>query len=190
MMKHHSIESRRNGACLDQSVRAGAEPFSARGVLATALLACLPDFAHVARWPDLPNAAVSQGRMLRHQLDSMIHVPRLEEPDAAELFLGFRIGSVGGCHFAVFPGQRKGGFLTLKRFANAPVPVGAKMLVKVKAFVVHGVSFGLSHGIEFSFVVVTQTDVFHWSLLLPDGSRQQCVAPAHGRTALFYLLSP
>jgi hypothetical protein len=30
--------------------------------------------------------------MLRHELYSMIHVPRLKDENAAELFLGFRIG--------------------------------------------------------------------------------------------------
>ena len=30
----------------------------------------------------------------------MIHVPRLKDENAAELFLGFRIGTVGSCDFA------------------------------------------------------------------------------------------
>ena len=32
--------------------------------------------------------------MLRHELYCMIHVPRLKDGNAAELFLGFRMGAV------------------------------------------------------------------------------------------------
>ena len=39
--------------------------------------------------------------MLRHELYSMIHVPRLKDENAAELFLGFRIGTVRSCDFAL-----------------------------------------------------------------------------------------
>jgi len=35
------------------------------------------------------NVAIRQRRMLRHELYSMIHVPRLKDENAAELFLGF-----------------------------------------------------------------------------------------------------
>src|SRR6516164_8281907 len=69
----------------------------------------------------------------------MIHVPRLKDKNAAKLFLGFRVGTIGSCHFAVLPIQGQGGFRALKRFATTPVPAGAKM------------------------VVVSQTDVFHCS---------------------------
>src|SRR5579864_4466620 len=93
------------------------ETTSACRVLAPPLLACLHDFAHVPHGANLPSAAVSQGRMLRHELYGMIHVARLQECDAAELFLGFRKGTVGGCHFAVFPVQGQCGFGRLKRFA-------------------------------------------------------------------------
>jgi hypothetical protein len=41
--------------------------------------------------------------MLRHELYSVIHVPRLKDKNSAELFLGFSIGAVGGRHFAVLP---------------------------------------------------------------------------------------
>src|SRR5215472_7232661 len=37
------------------------------------------------------------------------------------------------------------------------------MVVIFKACVEHGVLFGLSHAIEFAFVVVAKTDVFHCS---------------------------
>src|SRR3954451_21093559 len=56
------------------------------------LLAGLHDFAHVACRPNLKNIAVFDGRMLRHELYSMIHVPRFQDENAAELFLGFRVG--------------------------------------------------------------------------------------------------
>jgi len=67
--------------------------------------------------------------MLRHEVYSMIHVPRLKDENAAELFLGFRIGTVRRCDFAVLPIQGQGGFRRLKRFSTSPMPVGAKMVV-------------------------------------------------------------
>src|ERR1039458_1319504 len=57
----------------------------------------------------------------------------------------------------------RSGFRTLKRFATTPVPVGAKVIVVFKASVEQTVSLALSHVLEFTFVVVTQTDVFHCS---------------------------
>src|SRR5262249_25437443 len=97
------------------------------------------------------------------ELNSMIHVPRLKDENAAELFLGFRIGTVGSRHFAVLPRQGQGSFRTLKRFAATPVAVGAKMVVVCKACIEHGVSLALSHAIESAFVVITKTEVFHCS---------------------------
>src|ERR1700733_14009230 len=61
--------------------------------------------------------------MLRHELYSMIHVPRFKDENATELFLGLRIGTVGSCHFAVFPIQGQRSFLRLKRFSTSPVPL-------------------------------------------------------------------
>src|SRR5260370_36625546 len=78
-------------------------PCSTCSVLSPALLTCLHQFIHVRRGPNLENVAVLQSRMLRHELYSMIHVPRLKDEYAAELFLGFRIGTVSGCHLAVLP---------------------------------------------------------------------------------------
>src|ERR1700677_3174683 len=72
-----------------------AEPSSERSVLAPPLLACLHDFAHVPSWPNLENTAKRQRRMLADQLHSMVHVPRLKDKNAADLFLGFGIGTVG-----------------------------------------------------------------------------------------------
>ena len=45
--------------------------------------------------------------MLADQLYSMVHVPRLKDKNAAELFLGFRIGTVGGCTLPFFQDRVK-----------------------------------------------------------------------------------
>src|SRR5580692_6919466 len=97
-------------------------PCSACSVLSPALLACLDDFVHVPGGPNLENISIRERRMLRHELYSMIHVPRLKDENAAELFLGFRIGAVRGCDFAVLPVQGQGGLRPLKRFSTGPVP--------------------------------------------------------------------
>jgi len=52
-------------------------PSSTCSFLSPSLLTCFHHFVHVRRWPNLENVAVLQGRMLRHELYSMIHVPRL-----------------------------------------------------------------------------------------------------------------
>src|SRR5262245_62020151 len=117
--------------------------------------------------------------MLRHELYSMIHVPRLKDENAAELFLGFRIGTVRSCDLAVLPIQGQGGFRRLKRFSTSKVPVGAKMVVVFKACVEHLVLLALGHAFEFAFVVVSQTDVFHSSsprLSSLGGSQQHNLA--------------
>src|SRR5215471_11241192 len=105
-----------------------AEPSSGPSVPAPPLLACLDDFAHVPCRPNLETVAVFHGRMLRHELHSMIHVPRFKDENAAELFLGFRVGTVGSYDFAVLPEQGQSGFRRLKRFPTGPMPVGAKMV--------------------------------------------------------------
>src|SRR5438094_9269418 len=106
--------------------------------------------------------------MLRDKLNGMIEVSRLKDENAAELFFGFRIGAVGRCHLAVLPIQGQGGLRPLKRFSAGPVPAGAKMVVIFQACIEHGVSLALSHAIEFAFVVVSQTEVFHCSSPLPS----------------------
>src|SRR5260370_13157863 len=146
-------------------------PCSACSVLAPALLACLHDFIHVRRWPNLENVAIRQSRMLADELYSMIHVPRLKDENAAELFFGFGIGAVGRCHLAVLPIQGQGGLRPLKRFSTGPVPARAKMVVIFKPCIEHGVSLGLSHAVEFAFVVLASTHVFHCSSPLPSGSQ-------------------
>src|SRR5215467_5543914 len=97
----------------------------------------------------------------------MIHVARLKDENAAELFLGFCIGTVCAGDFAVLPIQGQGGFRALKRFSTTPVPVSAKMVVIFKACIEHGVALALSHAIEFALVVVAETEVFHCSFPLP-----------------------
>src|ERR1700733_6959694 len=121
--------------------------------------------------------------MLRHELYSMIHVPRFKDENAAELLLGFCIGTVGSCHFAVLPIQGQGGLRPLQRFSTGPVPASAQMVVIFKACVEHGVSLGLSHAIEFAFVVISETDVSHCSplflsipLLFPEPGRKEARA--------------
>jgi hypothetical protein len=109
--------------------------------------------------------------MLRHELDSMIQVPRLKDENAAELFLGFRIGTVRSCDFAVLPIQGQGGFRRLKRFSTRPMPIGAKMVVVFKADVEHRVLLAIGHGFVFAFIEVSKTDVFHGSS--PPGWNQQ-----------------
>src|SRR5215472_9799271 len=136
-------------------------PCSACCVLSAPLLTFLHDLIHVPRWPNLENVAVLQGRMLADELYSMIHVPRLKDEYAAELFFGFGIGAVCSRHFAVLPIQGQGGLWPLKRFSTDPVAAGAKMVIIFKACVEHGVSLGLSHAVEFAFVVVAKTEVFH-----------------------------
>src|SRR5580700_6029641 len=78
--------------------------------------------------------------------------------------------AVGRRDFSVLPVQGQGGLRPLKRFSTGPVPAGAKMVVIFKACIEHGVSLALSHAIEFAFVVVAKTEVFHCSSPLPSGS--------------------
>src|SRR5580693_5058464 len=143
-------------------------PSSSRGILSPSLLTCLHDFVHVPGWPNLENVAIRHRRMLRDELYSMIHVPRLKDENAAELFFGFGVGAVGRCHLAVLPIQGQGGLRPLKRFSTGPVPASAKMVVIFKACIEHGVSLALSHAIEFAFVVVAKTEVFHCSSPFPS----------------------
>jgi hypothetical protein len=65
-------------------------------VLSPSLLTCFHHFVQV-RWPNLKKDSVLRGRMLRHELYCMIQVPRFKDENAAELFLGFRIGAIRSC---------------------------------------------------------------------------------------------
>src|SRR4051812_13619603 len=94
-------------------------------------------FAQIRHWTNLKNIAVLQRRMLLNELVSMIHVPRLKDENAAELFLGFRVRTVRGCDLAVLPIQGQGGFGRLKRLSASPMPVGAEMVVVFQACIEH-----------------------------------------------------
>src|SRR5437764_14247794 len=96
----------------------------------------------------------------------MIEVSRLEDLNAAKLFLGFRTGAVGRRDFAVFPVQGQRGLRRLKRYFGNKMSVGAQMIVVLKAFVERCVSLVLGHPFEFSWLDVSQTDVSHRLLLL------------------------
>src|SRR5947207_1805257 len=93
----------------------------------------------------------------------MIEVSRLEDLNAAELFLGFRIRAISRRDFAVFPGQGQRGLRRLKRYFGDKMSVGAQMVVVLKAFVERCVSLVLGHTFEFSWLDVSQADVFHCS---------------------------
>src|ERR1700684_4459958 len=127
---------------------------SSRGIFSPPPFACLHHFVQIRRWTYLENAAVLQGRVLHHELYRMIHVLRLKDENAAELFLGCRVGTVRSCDFAVLPIQGQGGFRRLKRFSASKMPVGAKMVVVFKACVEHRVLLSFGHAIEFAFIVV------------------------------------
>lgn len=60
-----------------------------RDVLAT-LFAFREHLVQIGGWPNLP-WIISQARMLRDELNRVIHVPRLGHKNAAELFLAFRV---------------------------------------------------------------------------------------------------
>src|SRR5712692_11322087 len=100
----------------------------------------------------------------------MIEVSRLKDLNAAKLFLGFRIGAVGRRDFAVFPVQGQSGLRRLKRYFGDKMSVGAQTVVVLKAFVERCVSLVLGHPFEFSWLEVSQTDVFHPFLLVPCDS--------------------
>src|SRR5580692_3576067 len=96
----------------------------------------------------------------------MIEVSRLKDLNAAQLFLGFRIGAVGRRDFAVFPVQGQRGLRRLKGYFGDKMSVGAQMVVVLKAFVERCMSLVLGHPFEFSWLDISQTDVFHPSLLV------------------------
>src|SRR5262249_29395605 len=111
--------------------------------------------------------------MLRDKLNGMIEVSRLKDEKAGELFLGFRIGAVGRRDFAVFPVQGHGGLRRLKRYFGSNMSVGAQTVVILKAFVEHCVLLVLGHPFEFSWLHVSQTNVFHPFLLVSCDSESR-----------------
>src|SRR5206468_2352602 len=94
----------------------------------------------------------------------MIEVSRLKDLNAAKLFLGFRIGAISRSYFAVILVQSQRGLRRLKRYFGDKMSVGTQMVVVLKAFVERRVTLVLGHPFEFSWLDVTQTDVFHCSL--------------------------
>src|SRR3954471_13182257 len=138
-------------------------PPSPRGMLSPPLLALLYYLAHVRGGPYLEDVAVLQGRMLRHELCGVVQIASFKDENATELHLGFCIGTVRSRDFAVLPVQSQGGLRRLKGFSTSPVTAGAKMVVIFKSCVEHGVSLAVSHAIEFAFVVVAKTEIFHCS---------------------------
>src|SRR6476661_4405561 len=100
----------------------------------------------------------------------MIEVSRLKDLNAAKLFLGFRIGAISRRDFAVFPVQGQGGLRRLKRYFGDKMSVGAQMVVVLKTFVEYCVSLVLGHPFEFSWLEVSQADVFHSFLLVSSDS--------------------
>src|SRR5687767_4392605 len=83
----------------------------------------------------------------------MIEVSRLNDVNAAELLLGFRIGTIGGRDFAVFPVQGQRGLRRLKRYFGNQMSGGAQMIVVFEAFVEHCVSLVVGHAFEFSWLM-------------------------------------
>src|SRR2546425_11350385 len=99
--------------------------------------------------------------MLRDKLNGLIEVSRLKDEKAGELFLGFRIGVISRRDFAVFPVQGQRGLRRLKSYFGDKMSVGAQMVVVLKAFVERCLSLVLGHPFEFSWLGVSQPDVFH-----------------------------
>src|SRR5437867_9597536 len=96
----------------------------------------------------------------------MIEVSRLKDLNAAKLFLGFRIGAISRRDFAVFPVQGQRSLRRLKRYSGDKMSVGAQMVVVLKTFVERCVPLVLGHPFEFSWLDVSQTNVFHQFLLV------------------------
>src|SRR5213080_4422096 len=99
----------------------------------------------------------------------MIEVSRLKDLNPPNLFLGFCIGAISRRDFAVFPVQGQRGLRRLKRYFGDKMSVGSQMVVVLEAFVKRCVSLALGHSFEFSWLEVSQTDLFHWSS--PHGGR-------------------
>ena len=85
----------------------------------------------------------------------MIKVSRLKDLNAAELFLGFRIGAIGGRNFAVFPVQGQRSLRRLQRYFGNKMSVVAQMVVVLKAIVERCVSLVLGDPLEFTRLEVS-----------------------------------
>src|SRR5580692_658531 len=100
----------------------------------------------------------------------MIEISCLKDLNTAKLFLGFRIGSISRRDFAVFPVQGQRCLRRLKRYFGDKMSIGAQAVAVLKAFVERCVPLVLGHSFEFSWLEVSQTDVFHQLLLVSSDS--------------------
>ena len=73
--------------------------------------------------PDLERPAQANPRVLRHQLDGMVHVSGLEHQEAAQLLLGLGERPIGHENLAARPSQRPGGTSALERLAGDEVAI-------------------------------------------------------------------
>ena len=140
-----------------------ALPPSPRNLLSPSpLLALLHDFVDIRNRTYLNRAkSILKAWLLGDKLDGVIEVSRLKDLNAAKLFLGFRIGAIGRRDFAVSPVQGQRGLRKLKRHFGDKMSVGPQMIVVFKAFVERSVSLVLGHPLKFSWLEVSQADVFH-----------------------------
>src|ERR1700722_16824786 len=104
-----------------------------------------------------------QCRMLRHELNRMIHVPCLKHANAAELFLGLYIRTVSRRDLPVLPIQGQRSFRRLNSFSSMKMPIGAQLVVVLESFVEHRVSVVLGHARVYCRLVVSQKNEFHWT---------------------------
>src|SRR5579884_3337515 len=81
-------------------VRESTTPANPTSVPLPSPLIALPHhLAQVSCRPDLKRTkAAAHRRMLRHQLNRVLQVPRLENQDPADLFFGLRVRAVGHHH--------------------------------------------------------------------------------------------
>src|SRR5258706_7366556 len=100
-------------------------------------------------------------RMLGHQLDGMVQVPRLQNEYPAELLFRLGIRAVGDRDFPVVEPQGGGAPRALERFAAGKVTVLFKQIVVGEALVHHGVQLVFGHRLPNLLVDVSQADVFH-----------------------------
>src|SRR5215510_11688882 len=66
----------------------------------TPLLALANHSAQIRCWPDLERSN-AHARVLRHDLDGMLEIPRFEYQYSAELLLGFRERTIRRRHLAI-----------------------------------------------------------------------------------------
>src|SRR5262245_1924542 len=76
----------------------------------------------VLRWSNL-NGASSHRRVFRHQLDGVVEIPGLNNPESRQLLLGFRVWTIGDCDFSVSVVQSGRGLGALQCFSTDDVPI-------------------------------------------------------------------